>query len=209
MTGQPAVSVEHTLVTHGEEVERRLDLLAQVTSATRALSGELRSAADLIALVEFVEAARKPTVQNRVALYGPVEVTFTDVDQDVMDIMTGTKRAAPIDLGQPDYEAPAFGLTGYDVRTVDNNVGDGSDVDTDVWPAAVPPPNYDILDDEVSRAPASCPTCESPDPAKHPAMQFEGEVQPCPDQWHGADSTTSEVSPTEGSSTTNRKDDSA
>lgn len=30
----------------------------------------------------------------------------------------------------------------------------------------------------------TCPTCESSDPKKHPAMQFEGEVQPCHDQWH-------------------------
>lgn len=29
-----------------------------------------------------------------------------------------------------------------------------------------------------------CPTCESPDRAKHPAMQHEGEVQPCRDPWH-------------------------
>ena len=32
--------------------------------------------------------------------------------------------------------------------------------------------------------PRNCPTCESPQPHLHPAMQFEGEVQPCKDLWH-------------------------
>ena len=29
-----------------------------------------------------------------------------------------------------------------------------------------------------------CPTCGSPDPKRHPAVQWEGEVQPCSDAWH-------------------------
>ena len=28
------------------------------------------------------------------------------------------------------------------------------------------------------------PTCKSPHPSLHPAVQFEGEVQPCRDSWH-------------------------
>lgn len=31
---------------------------------------------------------------------------------------------------------------------------------------------------------SKCPTCNSPAPHLHPAMQFEGEVQPCRDIWH-------------------------
>lgn len=32
---------------------------------------------------------------------------------------------------------------------------------------------------------ARCPSCDSPDPKRHPAMQHGGEVQLCFDAWHG------------------------
>lgn len=37
-----------------------------------------------------------------------------------------------------------------------------------------------------AQQPEKCPTCESPSPHLHPAMQYEGEVQPCRNSWHAA-----------------------
>lgn len=37
---------------------------------------------------------------------------------------------------------------------------------------------------EVNAQPDRCPACDSPAPDLHPAMQHEGEVQPCKHPWH-------------------------
>lgn len=46
-------------------------------------------------------------------------------------------------------------------------------------------PNWcnEVPDSEV-KASAQCPSCNSPDPKRHPATAFEGEVSLCEDPWH-------------------------
>lgn len=51
------------------------------------------------------------------------------------------------------------------------------------------PPTLKAVVDHTAK---QCPTCNSPEPRRHPAMQYEGEVQLCTDKWHEphqADST--------------------
>jgi hypothetical protein len=40
------------------------------------------------------------------------------------------------------------------------------------------------MTEQTPDAPGKCPTCESPQPHLHPAVQHEGEVQPCGDAFH-------------------------
>lgn len=84
---------------HGEEVERRLDLLIRLNGGTH----NERTVEDLIALVEFVEAARAPEQRTSLFLNGPFSVSFeqSDVDSDVVRLMTGTTE--PGQWGQPAY----------------------------------------------------------------------------------------------------------
>jgi hypothetical protein len=55
-----------------------------------------------------------------------------------------------------------------------------AEVDTELMQAAMP----------ILYRPAKCPTCDSPDPARHPAVQFEGEVQVCSNSWHARNDVT-------------------
>jgi hypothetical protein len=52
----------------------------------------------------------------------------------------------------------------------------------DPWNCTEPIPGYVCRRGSV--LPRRCPTCDSPSPERHPAMQWEGEVQPCRDSWH-------------------------
>lgn len=41
-----------------------------------------------------------------------------------------------------------------------------------------------MLSEKQADLERNCPSCHSPDPKLHPAMQHEGKVQPCRDEWH-------------------------
>jgi flavin-dependent thymidylate synthase len=52
----------------------------------------------------------------------------------------------------------------------------------------------EVMEDYPEERPSICPTCESPDPAQHPATQPDGgEVNLCRDEWHNADARTFEL----------------
>lgn len=47
-----------------------------------------------------------------------------------------------------------------------------------------------VLEARRERHGPRCPRCNSPDPKRHPALQFEGEVEPCTHPFHNGGSMT-------------------
>lgn len=118
-------------VTHPPAVERRLDLLSRIDKMSRALfNSSTRSVEEIIQLAEWCEAAEART--TLMIPHATFEVS-EGLNPEGVAIFTGRATTGPpTDLGF---------TTGIEV--LGNDVGDGSDVGTDVWPAAVPAPNYD------------------------------------------------------------------
>lgn len=52
------------------------------------------------------------------------------------------------------------------------------------WPDWRTQPTDRAIEHVRAERPERCPRCDSPAPHLHPAMQHEGEVQPCSDAWH-------------------------
>lgn len=63
------------------------------------------------------------------------------------------------------------------LRRLLDNIDDCPYVSAPTDPAAAP-------ERRAGEHPKRCPSCDSPAPHLHPAMQFEGEVQPCSNPWH-------------------------
>lgn len=55
---------------------------------------------------------------------------------------------------------------------------------TDPFHYSTPEGETELLEAIRALRPEKCPRCHSPEPKLHPAVQFEGEVSPCPHPWH-------------------------
>lgn len=148
---QPTVSVEATLTSHSGAVERRLDLLERCTAIARRVHSSRATIDEVKALVEWVEAADPQT-----RLFIPnatFEVTTDGIDPNVLTTFTGRATTGHAGVSVQDIvdelRSDPWADVGH-IEVLHNNVGDGSDVGTDVWPAAVPPPDYDDLGEQFS-----------------------------------------------------------
>lgn len=86
-----------------------------------------------------------------------------------------------------DWEKTGGAVSGDAVETFERCRSCGTEQTTEVPREANHPeiPNSSTCKEPLQIArPQRCPTCDSPSPEMHPAMQSGGEVQPCQDGWH-------------------------
>jgi hypothetical protein len=68
-----------------------------------------------------------------------------------------------------------------EVRVLDGHSGNVYAIEVHVQRVGSLPDPAELAE----RKPPRCPTCTSNAPNLHPAVQHEGEVNVCPDPWHG------------------------
>lgn len=125
----------------------------------------------------------------------PVEVAerFADGEASDIDLVAARRRADHVRLGWTKGESDSdVGRASVAAIWANYQSGvqighavtvltplTGGAVQADLLRCVVGNPHW-----PVTLWPSRCPRCDSPDPARHPAMQWEGEVQPCHDDWH-------------------------
>ncbi len=150
--------------TYTEELEAAMVSIACVPSATATTYDAVADAVN-----EIADAAAKAFMD-----FHGLDVGCWDSDNIVQDVKRGIVRAIEDLPRTPKQELDKAHAIGF--REGQASVPSHAEVSKE----PIDPNGAHARGEMLPR----CPKCDSPDPRRHPAVQFEGEVQLCRHPWH-------------------------